>query len=195
MLPGPLPTPVLAFAVRELGAVAGVQITASHNPPADNGYKVYLADGAQLVPPADARDRGGDRRRAARGLRPGRPAAPVIDDVREAYLRPGRARCRAARPRTLRIALTPLHGVGGETARARAARAPGSPTCTWSPTQAAPDPDFPTVAFPNPEEPGAADALLATGRARSAPTWPSRWTRTPTAARSACPTAGRAGGC
>jgi len=158
VLPAPLPTPVLAFAVRELGAVAGVQITASHNPPADNGYKVYLADGAQLAPPSDA------------GIEAAITAAPpaisvptaatsTVVDVTEAYLdRVGRLPRGTAR--TLRVALTPMHGVGGESA-VLALRRAGFTDVHVVASQAAPDPDFPTVAFPNPEEPGATDALLA----------------------------------
>ncbi|HWM58424.1 MAG TPA: phospho-sugar mutase [Pseudonocardia sp.] len=158
-LPAPLPTPVLAFAVRELGAVAGIQITASHNPPADNGYKVYLADGAQLAPPADAEIE------AAIAAAP--PAISVPEgsgvstvDVTESYL-DRVARLPRGTARGLRVALTPLHGVGGDVAR-RALQRAGFTDVHLVAAQAVPDPDFPTVAFPNPEEPGAADALLAT---------------------------------
>ena len=163
-LPGPLPTPVLAFAVRELGAVAGVQITASHNPPADNGYKVYLADGAQLAPPSDAEIE------AAIAAAPAAVAVPTGTDVvhggrHRSPTWTGSARLPRGPARELRVALTPMHGVGGRDRGARRCAGPGSPTCTWSASQAEPDPDFPTVAFPNPEEPGAADALLATAAA------------------------------
>ncbi len=155
----PLPTPVTAFAVRALGAVAGVQITASHNPAADNGYKVYLADGAQLAAPADreietAIDAVGDPADVPRV-----PVAPSGDDLVDRYL----ARV-ASLPRSphrgVRIALTALHGVGGETAVA-ALRSAGFDDVHVVASQFAPDPEFPTVAFPNPEEPGATDALLA----------------------------------
>ncbi|MEN3267105.1 MAG: phosphomannomutase, partial [Pseudonocardia sp.] len=104
-LPAPLPTPLLAFAVRELGAVAGVQITASHNPPADNGYKVYLADGAQLAPPSDAEIE------AAINATPAAVSIPTSGefstvDVAEAYLdRAGQLPRGPARQ--LRVALTP----------------------------------------------------------------------------------------
>lgn len=165
VLPEPLPTPVLAFAVQHLDAVAGVQVTASHNPAADNGYKVYLgravtpdAPGAQLVAPADAEIE------AAIDAAP--PAADVLTgsaartvDVTEEYLdRVGRLPRGTARD--LRIALTPLHGVGGATA-VHALRRAGFTDVHVVASQAAPDPAFPTVAFPNPEEPGATDALLA----------------------------------
>ena len=158
-LPGPLPTPVLAFAVREIGAVAGVQITASHNPPADNGYKVYVDDGGQLAPPADTEIE------AAIAAAPPAFSVPVgpphgIVDVREAYL-DRVARLPRGTARTLRIALTPLHGVGGETAVLALARA-GFTDVHVVTAQAVPDAAFPTVAFPNPEEPGVTDALLAT---------------------------------
>lgn len=158
VLPAPLPTPVLAFAVRELGAVAGVQITASHNPPADNGYKVYLADGAQLAPPSDV-----EIEAAVTAAPPAvsipTAATATTADVTEAYLdRVGRLPRGTAR--TLRIALTPMHGVGGETAVLALRRAGFTDVHVVS-SQAVPDPDFPTVAFPNPEEPGATDALLA----------------------------------
>jgi len=158
-LPGPLPTPVLAFAVREVDAVAGVQITASHNPPADNGYKVYVDDGGQLAPPADTEIE------AAIAAAPPAVSVPVgpphgIIDVREAYLDRVAALPRGT-ARTLRVALTPLHGVGGETAVLALARA-GFTDVHVVATQAAPDAAFPTVAFPNPEEPGVTDALLAT---------------------------------
>ncbi len=158
-LPGPLPTPVLAFAVREIGAVAGVQITASHNPPADNGYKVYVDDGGQLAPPADTEIE------AAIAAAPPAVSIPVgpphgIVDVREAYL-DRVARLPRGTARTLRIALTPLHGVGGETAVLALARA-GFTDVHVVTAQAVPDAAFPTVAFPNPEEPGVTDALLAT---------------------------------
>ena len=131
------------------------------------------------------------------------PAAVAVPIGRSGRVRrgrhrvlPGPGRAAAARhgARTLRVALTPLHGVGGATARARRCTAPGSPTCTWSASQAEPDPDFPTVAFPNPEEPGAADALLA-ARPRWTPTWRSPWTRTPTAARWRARIRTAAGGC
>jgi phosphomannomutase len=157
-LPSALPTPVLAFAVRHLGAVAGVQITASHNPPADNGYKVYLADGAQIAPPSDAEIE------AAIIAAPPAVAVPTsprvtTSDVTEAYLdRVGRLPRGPARD--LRVALTPMHGVGGETAVHALHRA-GFTDVHVVRAQATPDPDFPTVAFPNPEEPGATDLLLA----------------------------------
>jgi phosphomannomutase len=158
VLPGPLPTPVLAFAVRELGAVAGVQITASHNPPADNGYKVYLADGAQLAPPSDAEIE------AAIRAAPAAVAIPTADtatevDVTDAYLERV-ARLPRGEARGLRVALTPMHGVGGATAVHALQRA-GFTDVHVVREQAVPDPAFPTVTFPNPEEPGAMDALLA----------------------------------
>ncbi|WP_433275772.1 phospho-sugar mutase [Pseudonocardia xinjiangensis] len=157
-LPAPLPTPVLAFAVRELGAVAGVQITASHNPPADNGYKVYLADGAQLAPPSDAEIEAAIRAAPAAVSVPTAATATTVD-VTEAYLdRAGRLPRGTARQ--LRVALTPMHGVGGATAVHALHRA-GFTDVHVVTAQATPDPDFPTVSFPNPEEPGATDALLA----------------------------------
>ncbi|GAA1222441.1 phospho-sugar mutase [Pseudonocardia alaniniphila] len=158
-LPGPLPTPLLAFAVRELGGVAGVQITASHNPPADNGYKVYLADGAQIAPPADTEIEAAIAAApAAVSVPTGAAGAVSTVDVTEAYLdRVGRLPRGTARQ--LRVALTPLHGVGGATAVHALHRA-GFTDVHVVAAQAAPDPDFPTVAFPNPEEPGALDAVL-----------------------------------
>ncbi|HXV92620.1 MAG TPA: phospho-sugar mutase [Pseudonocardia sp.] len=158
VLPAPLPTPVLAFAVRELGAVAAVQVTASHNPPADNGYKVYLGDGAQLAPPSDAEIE------AAITAAPPAVSVPTggaVDtvDVTPSYL-DRVARLPRGTARGLRVALTPMHGVGGETA-VLALRAAGFTDVHVVAAQAAPDPAFPTVAFPNPEEPGAVDALLA----------------------------------
>ncbi len=158
VLDGAVPTPVLAFAVRHLRAVAGVQVTASHNPPGDNGYKVYLGDGAQLVPPSDAEI---EAEIAAAPAAVSVPVAtvPAAESVTESYL--DRV---AAVPRTgardLRIALTPLHGVGGQTCVLALSRA-GFGDVRVVAEQAAPDPDFPTVAFPNPEEPGATDAVLA----------------------------------
>jgi phosphomannomutase len=158
VLPGALPTPVLAFAVRELGAVAGVQITASHNPPADNGYKVYLADGAQLAPPSDAEIEAAIAAAPAAVSIPTAATATEVD-VTDAYLERV-ARLPRGTARDLRVALTPMHGVGGATAVHALHRA-GFPNVHVVGSQAAPDPDFPTVAFPNPEEPGATDALVA----------------------------------
>ncbi|MCP2260466.1 phosphomannomutase [Streptoalloteichus tenebrarius] len=160
VLPRPLPTPVLAFAVRRLDAVAGVQVTASHNPPGDNGYKVYLDAGAQIVPPVDAEIE------AAIAASPASVAVPrstdwstVDESLVEEYVA-GVAALPTGTARDLRVALTPLHGVGGETG-VLALRAAGFTDVHVTASQAAPDPDFPTVSFPNPEEPGATDALLA----------------------------------
>jgi phosphomannomutase len=160
LLPRPLPTPVLAHAVLALGADAGVMVTASHNPPQDNCYKVYLGDGAQIVPPADAEI---EAAAAAVGRLRDLPLSDswtrLDEDVVERYLD-----AVAALPRTphrdVRVAYTPLHGVGGGLLLAAFARA-GFPPPDVVAEQAEPDPDFPTVAFPNPEEPGATDLLLA----------------------------------
>jgi phosphomannomutase len=166
VLPRPLPTPVLSFAVRHLGAVAGVMVTASHNPPQDNGYKVYLADGAQLVPPAD---REIEAAIAATGPARELPLEDdwltLGDDIEDDYvaavvraLQPERVD--AAARRRLVIAYTALHGVGSATTQRVFAAAGFAPLHTVA-EQDRPDSAFPTVAFPNPEEPGAVDLLSA----------------------------------
>ena len=155
LLPHPAPTPVLAYAVRHLNAVAGVQITASHNPPADNGYKVYFDGGIQIVPPTD-RDIETAMRQAPTEIAR-QPVTPADETLVEQYARhTGSLRKTAG---DLRVALTAMHGVGGALAVDVLNRAGITDTHTVA-TQFAPDPDFPTVAFPNPEEPGATDLLL-----------------------------------
>ncbi|MBF5028346.1 phospho-sugar mutase [Micromonospora sp. ANENR4] len=169
LLPRPLPTPVLAFAVRQLGAVAGVMVTASHNPPQDNGYKVYLGaqlggelgSGAQIVPPADAGIEAAIRAVGPLAAVPLGPAGQVLgDDLVAAYVERAAAVVDPAGPRDLKVAYTPLHGVGGAVLTAAFARA-GFGVPGVVPEQAEPDPAFPTVSFPNPEEPGAVDLLVA----------------------------------
>jgi phosphomannomutase len=160
VLPEPLPTPVLAFAVRHLGAVAGVQITASHNPPADNGYKLYDGTGGQIVPPTDQEVEAAiEGAPAAVSVPRERTWRTVGPELLEAYLDRVAALPRGT-ARDVRIALTPMHGVGGATA-VEALRRAGFTDVRVVRAQAVPDPDFPTVAFPNPEEPGATDQLLA----------------------------------
>src|SRR5919198_657542 len=156
LLPGPLPTPVLAHAVRHLGTDAGVMVTASHNPPRDNGYKVYWGDGAQIVPPLDERISAAiDAVGRVDELPLGTGWTVLDDDIVAAYLR-SLARLPLGADRAISIAYTPLHGVGRDVLL-RAFAQTGFPPPTVVPEQGAPDPDFPTVAFPNPEEPGVMD--------------------------------------
>jgi phosphomannomutase len=166
VMPRPLPTPVLSFAVRHLGCAAGVMVTASHNPPEDNGYKVYLGDGAQLVPPTDRQIE------AAIAAVPSAREVPrsddwltlgddIVDDYVAAViaaLEPSRVD--PAARQALTVAYSAMHGVGAKTTRAVFAAA-GLREPHSVAEQDAPDPAFPTVAFPNPEEPGAVDLLLA----------------------------------
>jgi phosphomannomutase len=172
VLPLPGPTPLLAFAVRHLGTSAGVMITASHNPAADNGYKLYLSDGGQVIPPADAQI---EARIAALGPLAQVPVAaadsPLItrhgDEVARAYLDavvatsagPGSGSDRAK----LTVVYTAMHGVAGDLMLRAIDQAGFAPPHVVA-AQARPDPDFPTVAFPNPEEPGALDLALADAR-------------------------------
>ncbi|SCL18856.1 phosphomannomutase [Micromonospora rhizosphaerae] len=169
LLPRPLPTPVLAYAVRHLGAVAGVMVTASHNPPQDNGYKVYLGAqlggelgaGAQIVPPADAGIEAAIRSVGPLTQVPLGPAGEVLgDDLVASYVERAAAVIAPDGPRDLKVAYTPLHGVGASVLTAAFARA-GLAIPGMVPEQAEPDPAFPTVNFPNPEEPGAVDKLVA----------------------------------
>ncbi|MBT2875665.1 phospho-sugar mutase, partial [Streptomyces sp. McG7] len=161
----PLPTPVLAFAIRHLGAVAGVEVTASHNPPRDNGYKVYLGDGSQIVPPADAEIAAEIDAVASLDdvARPTTGWETLDDTVLDAYLTRTDAVLSKDSPRTARTVYTAMHGVGKDVLLAAFARA-GFPTPDLVTEQAEPDPDFPTVAFPNPEEPGAMDLAFAKAR-------------------------------
>ncbi|MEZ0340181.1 phospho-sugar mutase [Mycobacterium sp. pV006] len=157
LMPAPVPTPAVAYAVRATGAAAGVQITASHNPPTDNGYKVYLSGGFQIVSPTD------------REIEKAIATAPFADEIARTPVSPsGEDLLRRYIERTatvrrtagaLRVALTPMHGVGGEYVLDALALA-GIDDVHVVTEQFAPDPDFPTVAFPNPEEPGASDLLL-----------------------------------
>jgi phosphomannomutase len=161
VLPGPLPTPLLAFAIGHLGCVAGVMVTASHNPPRDNGYKVYLADGSQIVPPVDAQIAS---HIAAVGSVADVPRAEdwsVLDDsVVRAYIAAVAGLVDPGGPRDLSLVYTPLHGVGDGTVQQALAEA-GFDAAIVVPEQADPDPDFATVSFPNPEEPGAMDLAMA----------------------------------
>ena len=169
LMPRPLPTPLLAFAIRELGCIAGVMVTASHNPPQDNGYKVYLGDGSQIVPPADAGIAAciadvGALADIPRSTDEDAAGIEVLgEDVVERYEQTVVSLVAGGDPaprRDLRIVYTPLHGVGGTTVQ-RVFELAGFPAPHEPPAQAAPDPDFPTVAFPNPEEPGAMDLAMA----------------------------------
>ncbi|MFF6976700.1 phospho-sugar mutase [Streptomyces sp. NPDC008343] len=165
VLPRPLPTPVLAYAIRHLGAVAGVEVTASHNPPRDNGYKVYLGDGSQIVPPADIDI--AQEIAAVPSLtvvpRPTEGWETLDDSVLDAYLARTDAVLSPDSPRTARTVYTAMHGVGKDVLLAAFERA-GFPAPALVAEQAEPDPDFPTVAFPNPEEPGAMDLAFAKAR-------------------------------
>jgi phosphomannomutase len=161
VLPRPLPTPVLAFAIRYLGACAGVMVTASHNPPRDNGYKVYLGDGSQITPPADEEIAAaiaavGPFASIARGTE----WETLDDSIVDAYLDRAVRVLSPVGPRDLRVVSTALHGVGGAVLAAAFQRA-GFEAPIAVPEQQDPDPTFHTVAFPNPEEPGAIDLALA----------------------------------
>ncbi|MBO1770665.1 phospho-sugar mutase [Agrococcus sp. TF02-05] len=176
LLPRLLPTPVTAFAVRHLGASAGVMVTASHNPPADNGYKVYLGgadEGSQIVPPADAEIAARIVEAAAVPVTEYPRGEPEVagEGVWESYVaataaigQPDQGMPGAGGPR---VVYTPLHGVGLETVRA-VLDAAGFPPVTVVPEQAEPDGAFPTVDFPNPEEPGALDLAMALATAEGA---------------------------
>ena len=167
VLPTALPTPVLAFAIRELGCDAGVMVTASHNPPEDNGYKVYLGDGSQIVPPADAAIS------AAIAAVGAMDSIPRSDDYRilggsllDSYV--ARAvSLLGGGPRGVSAVYTAMHGVGGQVF-IRAARQAGFPEPAKVAAQFDPDGRFPTVSFPNPEEPGAMDLSLADALAQHA---------------------------
>ncbi|MGW6851194.1 phospho-sugar mutase [Streptomyces virginiae] len=162
LLPRPLPTPVLAYAIRHLGAVAGVEVTASHNPPRDNGYKVYLGDGSQIVSPADSEIAAqiAAVEKLADVPRPESGWQELGDEVLEAYLARTDAVLTPGSPRGVRTVYTAMHGVGKDVVMAAFARH-GFPEPVLVAEQAEPDPAFPTVAFPNPEEPGAMDLAFA----------------------------------
>lgn len=168
VLPRPLPTPVLAYAVRDLGVDCGIMVTASHNPPQDNGYKVYLGgvvDGinynaSQIVSPADEQISAQIATMNHELVR-GSVWEILNDDVLDRYV----ARTAAVAPVVygVKAVYTAMHGVGTETVEKVFSKA-GYEAPILVKAQTDPDPDFPTVAFPNPEEPGAIDMSLALAR-------------------------------
>ena len=174
VLPRPLPTPVLAYAVRNLKCDVGIMVTASHNPPQDNGYKVYLGgtvggvryEGSQIISPADSEISADIAAVPALNTLVRSQGWTILDESHiDAYVS---ATSRlATKPGTLRIVYTAMHGVGTETLE-KVFKAAGFPAPTLVSEQAQPDPDFPTVKFPNPEEPGAIDLSLVKAREVSA---------------------------
>ncbi|MDO5499501.1 MAG: phospho-sugar mutase [Propionibacteriaceae bacterium] len=167
---GPVPTPLVAFGIKHLNCQAGIAVTASHNPRADSGYKVYLGDGIQIVAPADERIAHGIERTSKKPLFMLHRSTDhhlIGDDLVEAYLDRIARRVGGAGPRELTWVHTALHGVGAETVRRVADRLGFAPPIEVA-EQAEPDPDFPTLAFPNPEEPGALDLAYALANERGA---------------------------
>ncbi len=169
--PGTQPTPVLAWSITGLDAAAGVVVTASHNPPADNGYKVFLETGSQIVTPVDTEIAARIGQFDPLDIAVAAEDDPLISWLdtswNEAYV--------ADAPRVrlcpdvpgVRVAYTAMHGVGGETI-ADAFVAAGLDAPIVVAEQQEPDGTFPTVSFPNPEEPGAMDLLLAVAAANGA---------------------------
>jgi phosphomannomutase len=174
ILPRPLPTPVLAFATSHLNCDIGIMVTASHNPPQDNGYKVYIgptADGinyaaSQIINPTDQFIAAEISDVTSLSSQPRDTKWTVLnEDVVEEYI--NRTAALAPRPSDIKIVYTAMHGVGTETVKRVFAKA-GFRNLITVDEQCTPDPDFPTVAFPNPEEPGAIDLALLKARAESA---------------------------
>ena len=170
VLPRPLPTPVLAFATNELSCDVGIMVTASHNPPQDNGYKVYLGGtvdgieyrGSQIVSPTDVSiAKNIDAITSLKAQPRGKVWTVLGEEIIEKYI--SRTAALATKPGSLRIVYTAMHGVGTETLQ-RVFQKAGFTSPILVDAQAAPDPDFPTVAFPNPEEPGAIDLALETAK-------------------------------
>jgi phosphomannomutase len=174
ILPKALPTPVLAYATKALRADIGIMVTASHNPPADNGYKVYVgptADGvsyacSQIINPTDGFIADEIAAITKLSTQPRGTQWEVVEErVIDEYI--SRTATLGKKPGALRIVYTAMHGVGTATISEVFKKA-GFPDLILVREQAEPDPDFPTVAFPNPEEPGAIDLALATARSQNA---------------------------
>lgn len=174
VLPRPLPTPVLAYAVRNLKCDVGIMVTASHNPPQDNGYKVYLGgtvggvryEGSQIISPADSEISADIAAVPALNTLVRSQGWTILDESHIDTYVSATSRL-ATKPGTLRIVYTAMHGVGTETLE-KVFKAAGFPAPILVSEQAQPDPDFPTVKFPNPEEPGAIDLSLVKAREVSA---------------------------
>jgi phosphomannomutase len=168
ILPRPLPTPVLAFAVNEIGADVGIMVTASHNPGSDNGYKVYLGGtvdgvnyrGSQIISPADKQISAEiEKIKSLKTIARAQTWKILSEDIVEKYV--DQTKVLAPRPGDLKIVYTAMHGVGTKTLQRVFHRA-GFPSLILVAAQAQPDPDFPTLAFPNPEEVGALDLAFET---------------------------------
>ena len=168
VLPRPLPTPVLAFAVNEIGADVGIMVTASHNPGSDNGYKVYIGGtvdgvnyrGSQIISPADKQISAEiEKIKSLKTIARAQTWKILSEDIVEKYV--DQTKVLAPRPGDLKIVYTAMHGVGTKTLQRVFHRA-GFPSLILVAAQAQPDPDFPTLAFPNPEEVGALDLAFET---------------------------------
>lgn len=161
-MPHPLPTPFVPYCVKALGAAAGIMITASHNPPEDNGYKLYSSDGAQIIPPDDeiVERHANEGREPTLGARSSPDHSYIAESIFDEY-RHHFVRRFGVGHSDLRITYTPLHGVGGEVMTRLFVEA-GFTSVSQVAEQFAPDGTFPTLPFPNPEEPGALDLAIET---------------------------------
>ena len=163
-------TPLVAFGTRHFGCVAGIVVTASHNPPQDNGYKVYLGDGSQIIPPTDGEIAAHIQTfppQKLQSMERSQDYQLIGDDLQEAYTAHAATLVPDDAPREVVWVHTAMHGVGSKPMRAVAA-ATGFPAAIEVPEQAEPDADFPTVAFPNPEEKGAIDLAVALAQSENA---------------------------